>query len=95
MNWPIILLGTATGFATAVWMLLAWSTWRRHWLPTAAYVLLIAANLLSTGALFIRLQGSTFRFPPTVSTVILLILIVIPALLHLVPWLKTRKILGR
>lgn len=95
MNWPVILIGTATGFATAVWVLLGWSTWRLHRLQAAAYVLLTGANLLATSALFLRLQRSTYRFPTDMATGILLILIVLPALLQLMPWLKTRKILGR
>lgn len=90
----IVALGLSAGFATAVWGLLLWAH-RRQPLIALSYCLLTAANLLSISALFRRFQDSTFRFPTALSTGTLLILIVLPALLQLVPWLKARKILGR
>lgn len=90
----IVLLSAATGFAAVVWGILGVSKVRtRHPWQAAALGLLLLANLVSTGTLLLRLSGHPIQLPPSASTAILITLIFIPALLSLLPWLQTKRLL--
>lgn len=92
----INLLGATTGFATAVWLILLVSQLRRgnYWMALAA-ALLVVANLVSTGTLYLRRSGQDVDLPHGATTAILIALIFLPALVHFIPWLRTQRLLKR
>lgn len=90
------LVGMATGFASAVWLLLCWSSFTaRHRIVGACHAVLALTNIVSTTILFFRLSGDPIQLPPDMSTALLVSLIGLPPLLALIPWLKTRSILSK
>lgn len=92
----IIALCLVTGFAAAVWTLMAWITLRRrHWWGAFWLTLLALALVIGTVIITASLLRHPLDLPRGTTTLLLVPIIGVPAVLQFSSWLKTRDILRR
>jgi hypothetical protein len=86
-------LGLSTGFAGAVWILIAATSVRARQFRSGFLAVNVAvADLLAALIIGARLAGHPILLPRPITTLLLLPIIVLPAVMAFLAWLQVRRL---